>query len=163
MNRAARLLATACAASAARRAGRLTYRDKFDRDPFVFDRDGRLLQLEYADAAAGRGGLCVGVARGAVAVLCGAVDARGDEKVADVDDRRARGRNRAARLQDAVSLCAAWSGRVPEHLSEILATFESGPRVPRRPRRRVRGPPRGRRGVGGGRAAPRRARAPRAA
>ena len=25
-----------------------------------------------------------------------------------------------------MSLCAAWSGRAPEHLSGILATFESG-------------------------------------
>ena len=34
------------------------------------------------------------------------------------------GGNQTARcFQDAISLCAAWSGRVPEHLSEILVNF----------------------------------------
>ena len=37
------------------------------------------------------------------------------------------GGNQTARcLQDACSLCAAWSERVPEHLGEILAKFEAG-------------------------------------
>ena len=38
------------------------------------------------------------------------------------------GGNQTSRcLQDAFSLCAAWSGRVPEHAVGILAKFGSGP------------------------------------
>ena len=41
-------------------------------------------------------------------------------------------------LGRAGSLCAAWSGRGPEHLSEFLANFESGLTSGRLPHRRSR-------------------------
>ena len=56
----------------------------FDQDPFVFDPKGRLLQLDYADAAASKGAPCVGVCAHNVAVLVSIND-----KIADVDARHA--------------------------------------------------------------------------
>ena len=56
----------------------------FDQDPFVFDPKGRLLQLDYADAAAARGAPCVGLCASNVAVLAALND-----KIADVDARHA--------------------------------------------------------------------------
>ena len=56
----------------------------FDQDPFVFDPKGRLLQLDYADAAASKGAPCVGLCAHNVAVLVSIND-----KIADVDARHA--------------------------------------------------------------------------
>ena len=56
----------------------------FDQDPFVFDPKGRLLQLDYADAAAAKGAPCVGICANNVAVLAAVND-----KIADVDARHA--------------------------------------------------------------------------
>ena len=54
----------------------------FDQDPFVFDPKGRLLQLDYADAAASKGAPCVGLCAHNVAVLAAIND-----KIADVGAR----------------------------------------------------------------------------
>ena len=75
------LLLVAPLAAAVRRGHSHT---PFDQDPFVFDPKGRLLQLDYADAAASKGAPCVGVCANNVAVLVSIND-----KIADVDARHA--------------------------------------------------------------------------
>jgi len=75
------LLLVAPLAAAVRRGHSHT---PFDQDPFVFDPKGRLLQLDYADAAASKGAPCVGLCAHNVAVLVSIND-----KIADVDARHA--------------------------------------------------------------------------
>ena len=75
------LLLLASVAEAVRRGHSHT---PFDQDPFVFDPKGRLLQLDYADAAASKGAPCVGLCANNIAVLAAIND-----KIADVDARHA--------------------------------------------------------------------------
>ena len=70
------LLLVAPLAAAVRRGHSHT---PFDQDPFVFDPKGRLLQLDYADAAASKGAPCVGLCANNVAVLAAVGDSGGRE------------------------------------------------------------------------------------
>ena len=81
-----KLAALLCAAASA--APRSWSSVPYDREPFVFDPKGRILQLEYADVAAARGALAVGLIHNNVAILAAAADgASRPEKVSVVDAR----------------------------------------------------------------------------
>ena len=80
------VVAAVLAIAHARRPSSVT---SFDRDAFSFDPSGRILQLDYADVAAGRGALAVGVATAEICVVCGAQEGPSTEKVALIDERHA--------------------------------------------------------------------------